>query len=140
MNVTPHFDTDEFASKDGTPYPAARVQTHLRPLCWEVLERIREEVDGPIEVISGYRTPARNRRVNGARASRHIEGDAADIRTKRLPAPKLHALILRMYAEGRLPLLGGLGRYVGFVHVDIRPTRHLVRWRGKRTVAQTVAT
>lgn len=44
------------------------------------LEKVRNIIDMPIFINSGYRSPEVNAFVNGARNSYHIQGLAADIR------------------------------------------------------------
>lgn len=144
VKITPHFSIKEFACKDGTPYPAKWIDWRLRPLCM-LLEIVRKNVGGPIVIVSGYRTADYNRRIHGARQSRHVEGDAADIQRPGMTATQLHARILALDLRGDgawlgavdVPgaWLGGLGLYPRWVHVDIRPTTRLVRWTGGRTIA-----
>lgn len=131
--VTPHFCLGEFSCHDagGTPYPGHWIEERLRPLC-ETLEMIREAVGGPVAILSGYRTEAYNRSIGGAKLSQHVQGRAADIRCARLKTPELHMLIDSLYRAGKLPHLGGLGRYVNFVHVDVRQGPRLARWTGTR--------
>jgi hypothetical protein len=102
-------------------YPREWVETRWRPLAL-MLDRIRDEWGSAIYVTpnGGYRSPAHNRRVDGKRRSQHLEGRAADIRPASGAPAALHAFILSMYQGGRLPELGGLGKYPLFVHVDTR--------------------
>lgn len=139
LRIMRHFRPEEFDCHDGTDYPAEWISTRLADLV-ETLDVIREAWGGPLSVVSGYRSPAWNERVGGAKASQHAEGRAADIR----PRPqldenyadtvmRLHALILELYRTRKLPLLGGLGVYPRWVHVDCRERPadgHLARWRG----------
>ena len=136
MDITQHFQASEFRCKDGTDYPAEWVQDRLTPLC-SMLEVIREAAGGrSITVICGYRTPNYNASLaaaghNVAASSFHMQGQAADIAAEGMAASDLHALIHLLYAQGRLPLLGGLGVYPGWCHVDIRQRPadgHLARW------------
>lgn len=129
--VTEHFDSKEFDCRDGTPYPAEWITPRLLPLC-KVLEVIRAHVNAPIAITSGYRTPAYNKKVGGARASQHMLGIAADIKVKGWSASRVHDLILKLYNENKLNMLGGLGSYPSFTHVDVRPSYRLVRWSGSR--------
>ena len=99
----------------------------------ETLEVIRVELGVSVTVLSGYRSPAYNKKIGGARASQHMEGHAADIKAKGLSAAKVHAAVLKLYNEDKLPHLGGLGSYPGFTHVDVRPGERLARWTGSRT-------
>ncbi len=129
MRVTDHFSTGEFACRDGRLYPDAWVQSRLVPLC-QTLEVIRAAIDKPIVIISGYRSPEHNAKVRGAKASQHMEGRAADIRVADLNAGALWAAIKGLHGQGALPNLGGLGRYTGWVHVDVRAGDHLAQWTG----------
>ena len=124
-------------------YPRNWVEERWRPLV-TMLDRIREAARCQITVTpnGGYRAPDHNRAVGGKRNSRHLYGDAADIRASKLTPKALHALILRLYKEGALKSLGGLGRYPGFVHVDTRPREPgqlLARWDGSKAEDQQIA-
>jgi uncharacterized protein YcbK (DUF882 family) len=81
--------------------------------------------EGPIEIISGYRSPKTNsmlaRMSDGvARNSFHTKGMAIDIRMQNTPLPQIHNVALMMRR-------GGVGYYPDsqFVHVDVGPVR---RW------------
>lgn len=138
IQITEHFSLDEFACHDGTAYPAKHIETRLRPLC-ETLEVIREAAGGrALRILSGYRTPEWNRKVEGSLRSQHVEGRAADIRHPTLVAGELHTLILQLYRAGKLPHLGGVGLYITFCHVDVRPIAdgRLRQWLGTRVGAR----
>lgn len=94
-------------------------------------ETIREVV-GPMLVLSGWRSDAYNRKIGGARASQHVPGRAGDFRTPGKSARYVHGVVLELYESGKLPHLGGLGLYPGFVHLDVRPGTRLARWTGSR--------
>jgi len=140
------FSIDEFRCHSGEPYPAAWADDRLQALC-NVLDTIRDAWEGPITVVCGYRTAAynaalaeasakRNGGVSGvAQNSQHIQGRAADVRPAAPTVERvreLHALVRRLFDEGKLPQLGGLGLYPGFVHVDVRAKQngHLATWGG----------
>jgi uncharacterized protein YcbK (DUF882 family) len=130
--ITPSFAVEEFACRDGSPYPKELIGSRLLPLC-QVLEVVREAAGGrPLRIISGFRSEAYNRKIGGARASQHVQGRAADIQHPKLTAGELHTLVLDLYRAGKLPHLGGLGAYVSFCHLDVRATDRLVRWSGSR--------
>jgi hypothetical protein len=114
------------------PYPSDYIETRGVPLA-ATFEDLRAELGGnPIRIVSAYRTPAYNAQVGGAKASQHVEGRALDIRHATLAPHQLHAAILELLAAGKLPLLGGLGHYATFVHMDVRPRvqGHVARWNG----------
>lgn len=140
--ITPHFRVSEFDCKDGTPYPEEWIESRLQPLA-NLLEEIRADVDMPIVVVSGYRSPAYNQRIKKRRgdksgvatSSQHVEGRAADISCPGIAVDELRDIILSMHRHGRLLGLGGVGFYPrsGWVHVDTfkAPDGHLRRWTGK---------
>lgn len=137
MQVTPHFSSREFDCHDGSLYPAEWIAERLVPLC-SMLEVIRGAMQAPITIVSGYRSTAYNaaraRNSSGvAKDSQHIHGRAADIRCAGIPSEELHAAITKLYKAGMLPQLGGLGRYRGWVHVDVREKvgGHLAQWTGE---------
>lgn len=84
MRLTEHFTLAELTESqvatrrriDNTPPP--RVIENLRRVA-ELLEEVRALVKRPVIVSSGYRSPALNVAVGGARKSAHVLGLAADI-------------------------------------------------------------
>jgi len=134
--LTQHFSLDELACHDGTPYPSEWIQDRLVPLV-AMLEVIRTACgDRVIYVVSGYRTEeytaalaASGHHVAGH--SQHVEGRAVDFKAEGMAASDVHARVEQLISDGRLPLCGGLGRYPGWTHVDIRPKPadgHVARW------------
>lgn len=88
-------------------------------------------ITAPIEILSGYRTPASNKRlrekgVPAARKSLHMEGKAADIRIKGLD-PAVLGNLVKSFRQG------GVGFYYrpssagGWIHVDTGLRR---TWKG----------
>lgn len=132
MKITEHFSVEEFACRDGTPYPAEWIETRLRPLC-EALEVIRAELGSPIRILSGYRSPAHNSKVGGAKQSQHMLGTAADIVCDRATPQKAYFVARRLYREGKIKI-GGAGLYASWIHLDVRPPKpdgSLYTWEGK---------
>lgn len=84
----------------------------VQPRLIDALQAIRDDV-GPVIVNSGFRHPAYNQTIGGATFSRHMYGDAADIRA---PAVSLSALGARCEAEGA----GYVQYYASHVHCDWR--------------------
>lgn len=96
-----------------------------------------------IDVHSGFRAPAHNRRIRrAAMDSQHQYGDAADVAIDANGDGKLTAMDSRMVGlaveivELKHPdLVGGLGVYTSghsstnYVHIDVRGRR--ARWRGR---------
>jgi zinc D-Ala-D-Ala carboxypeptidase len=91
----------------------------LRALCENVLQPLRDALNLPITVSSGFRCAALNRAVGGATHSQHMEGEAADIIC---PAMSTDALFKRML-ELNLPfdqLIYEGGKESVWVHVSFR--------------------
>jgi uncharacterized protein YcbK (DUF882 family) len=88
-----------------------------------LLDKIREAVGVPVQVLSGYRCPEHNKECGGVKDSQHMQRTAADIRAKGYTVEELAKV-----AEGAGA--DGVGRYVkqNFVHVDVRGFR--ARWNG----------
>ena len=122
--LSPAFRVREFRCRDGTD--TILIDEGLVVL----LQCIREHFGKPVTITSGYRTPAHNAKVGGAKSSQHLLGRAADIRVEGVSVEDVAA-----YAESLMPDWGGVGRYpvkagrtTGWVHVDTRADK--ARWRG----------
>jgi len=59
--------------------PSATAVAHLRQLCCEVVQPLRDHYGLPIAVRSGYRSEALNEALHGVGASLHLIGCAADL-------------------------------------------------------------
>ena len=85
MQLSKHFSLEEMtksqtASRKGIDNtPTQEVVENLKLLCENVLEYIRVRFGKPITVNSGYRGPALNKAIGGAKNSQHMTGQAADI-------------------------------------------------------------
>lgn len=115
------------------------------PLDWRrdravVLGMLFEAVRGllgglPLVILSGYRTEAYNSTLEGAASkSQHVQGRAIDLAHGKLSARDVFDRIREAQARGELPMLGGVGLYRTFVHIDTRPKvppGHLAVWTGK---------
>jgi uncharacterized protein YcbK (DUF882 family) len=128
--LTPHFTLDEFKCHDGTAVPADLVPNCLR-LATE-LEKLRETLGKPIAIMSGYRSPAYNKRVGGADKSEHMQAAAADIIVTGLSPLQVQDAILTLIKAGTM-YNGGVGIYDGWVHYDVGGKGR--RWDFRRTKA-----
>ena len=72
----------------------------------------------PVNINSGFRTASHNKKVGGAEQSQHLYGMAADIAVTGVKPEDVAD-----YAEKLLPGTGGIGRYKGFTHIDVRKTK-----------------
>lgn len=108
-DLSAHFSRHEFDSHDG-----ARAEPALELVA--ALEKLRAICGGrPLRIVSGYRSPAHNRAVHGARRSQHLFNRAADIE-------KGYATIDQATAAG-FTGIGWCGAWV--VHVDVRPGKRV---------------
>lgn len=59
--------------------PNSEIVKNLELLIYNILDPLREKYEKPIFVNSGYRSPALNKALKGAKKSQHMLGLAADI-------------------------------------------------------------
>ena len=84
----------------------------------DCLQALRDLIGKPMIVLSGYRSPEHNRRVGGARASKHMEGTAFDISMAN------HDPVAFEAAARKAGFLGfGFYPRSGFMHIDLGPAR-----------------
>ena len=84
----------------------------------DCLQALRDLLGKPMIVLSGYRSPEHNRRVGGARASKHMEGTAFDISMAN------HDPVAFEAAARKAGFLGfGFYPRSGFMHIDLGPAR-----------------
>ena len=94
---------------------------YVEPELITILQALRDTVNKPIKVTSGYRCPTHNKNIGGAAQSRHMQGQAADLLVSGMTPAAVAQVAARVGA-------GGIGIYKsGFTHVDIGPER---RWNG----------
>ncbi|SRR6056297_1496676 len=111
IKLSEHFHISEFVCTDPKDLPG---KVFLEMELVEKLERFRSLLKMPLVVTSGYRTAKWNRIVGGSPASRHLLGQAADIRMD------------GHYDKDRITVFAvnagfkGIGLYDGFIHLDIR--------------------
>ena len=99
----------------------------FKPQLVRLLKVIERKYGKRIMVTSGYRSPAHNRRVNGAPKSMHMACAAADIQVEGVSKWELASFVRS------LPGRGGVGTYchTKSVHVDVGPERDW-NWRCRR--------
>lgn len=123
MQLTKNFLITEFASKDGAYFPE-EVKENLKTLA-EQLEVLRLHFGKPITITSGYRSPAHNEKIGGAKNSYHTLGMAADIQIKDVSPKIVYNAIELLIKSGKMKE-GGLGLYNSWVHYDHRDKK--ARW------------
>lgn len=83
----------------------------------QVLDPIREYMDKPIFVNSGYRCPLLNKAVGGVAGSQHVLGQAADITTR----SRENDLIMERYIEENI-VFDQMIIYKNFIHISYKAT------------------
>lgn len=113
FNISKNFKLREFACKDGSNL--VKVDSELL----DKLQKLRDRINKPIIINSGYRTPEHNKKVGGASGSQHLLGKAVDIKVNGMTPTTL-----AKHAEA----VGfrGIGLYKTFIHVDTRAVK--ARW------------
>lgn len=107
--LSEHFKVKEFACKDGSD--TILIDQQLVYYC----EMIRQHFDKPININSGYRTPAHNAKTpDAASNSYHMYGKAADIKVSGIEIQREVADYARSIG------VKGIGTYSTFVHIDTR--------------------
>lgn len=86
-----------------------------------VLEDVRRHFGRPVKIMSGYRCLAHNKKVGGAKYSKHMRGTASDIIVEGISPAEVYDYLIHQY-----PDTFGIGRYDGFTHIDVREDR--ARW------------
>ena len=114
--IAPHFNLSEFAC------PCCQ-KVMIHPLLLLKLMALRDVLERPVSITSGYRCYNYNRKVGGVANSYHCIGMAADIQVK-----DINLIELLAYAEEID--FSGIGFYEKkhFLHLDVRPTQR-TRWR-----------
>ena len=116
MKLSEHFDSDEFKCKCGNCEQVLPPKELI-----DVLEDVREHFGKPVIIMSGYRCPAHNKAVGGARYSRHKKADAGDIKVKDTSPNEVQEYLTGKYTDKY-----GIGSYAYFTHIDIRKNK--ARW------------
>jgi len=130
--MTKNFKIQEFECKGNLKGCECKmpeeVYNNIKELA-ENLQIIRDELQEPIKINSGYRCEAYNRKIGGVKRSQHLKGKAADIRVKNLTPDEVATAIDKLQ-EGGFIKAGGLGRYNSFTHYDIRGRK--ARWDNRK--------
>lgn len=85
--ISKNFNYEEFEFSDkanelgiDNHIPSDKIRFAIRLLVLNILEPLRNIVQRPIILNSGYRCPALNKAIGGAKNSQHLIGEASDIR------------------------------------------------------------
>lgn len=120
MNLSAHFTLESLTHSqaaarlklDNTPPPEVLTQLHKTALG---LEMVRALVQCPVLVSSGYRSPAVNAAVGGARNSQHMLGCAADITAPDFGGP---ADLVRAIVRSQIPFDQCILEFGSWCHIS----------------------
>ena len=109
--ITRNFAREEFVCKCGCGLKA------INPAIVQRLQVIRDIVNLPVLILSGYRCKKHNEEIKGAKNSEHMNGNAVDFRIEDYSMQHL-AIMLTEWS-------GGFHFYSleNFIHVDIGQRR-----------------
>jgi uncharacterized protein YcbK (DUF882 family) len=121
-DLSKNFSRSEFACK-GTNCCGHSAPVH--PELISALQDLRDQLNLPLSITSGFRCNRHNESVGGAAQSFHTLGMAADVSCP----DGMTAEDLAQAAEA-IPAFqqGGIGIYPSWVHLDVRTTGK-ARWR-----------
>ena len=125
MKLTNNFSLHEFKCRDGSDVPEEYME-NVKELA-ENLQVLRDHIQKPITVISGYRSLSYNKKIDGAKKSQHLLAKAGDIIVKNMKPAEVKAEIEYLIKEGKMKK-GGVGLYTTFTHYDVRGFNR--RWYG----------
>lgn len=109
LKISKDFSLNEFHCKDGSFL--VKVDEKLV----DKLQQLRDMVEVPLTINSGYRTPEHNKNIGGSPKSQHMGGKAADISILNIPLP-----IETIAAFAETIGFTGIGMYDTFIHLDVR--------------------
>lgn len=91
------------------------------------LDTIRNHVGKPLIITSGIRCEEHNKKEGGAHYSRHLTGEAADIKIEGMTGTEIRVMLLELIKDFKIKD-GGIGTYKNIpniCHYDIGGSR---RW------------
>lgn len=110
--LSPHFSSKEFDCKCRN---ATCQDYQLDRKLIDVLEQVREHFNTAVMVTSGYRCPAHNAQIGGAKASFHMLGKAVDFVVKNKTITEVFEYLDQLYPQSL-----GLIDERSWVHLDTR--------------------
>ncbi|WP_016755819.1 D-Ala-D-Ala carboxypeptidase family metallohydrolase [Leptospira santarosai] len=123
MNLSKNFTLSELTvTGTGLPnVPDERQVVNLKRLCETILEPLRSAIGRPIQINSGYRSPAVNRKVKGSITSQHMAGEAVDICISGMNTLDVVKMIANLNLPFHQLINEGTTTGVTWVHVSVAP-------------------
>lgn len=122
--IARNFRVREFQCKDGTD------KVLIDDKLIDLLQKIRDHFAAPVTITSAYRTAAHNKAVGGSTYSKHMSGQAADIKVSGVSPKEVARYCERIGVKG-------IGLYSSFTHVDTRSVKSYWKHRDGTSVTVT---
>ena len=127
MKLTNNFTLEELIkSETAEKYhldntPSEEGIQKLKRLAETILQPIRDELQTPIRISSGYRSPEVNAKVGGVKTSQHCLSEAVDLTLGTKNRNKiLFSVIVRMIKEGKIKVGQLIDEYnYSWIHVSM---------------------
>lgn len=121
MEISKNFSLSEFTKSatadklniDNSKVPEY-VKNNIKELVYQVLQPLRDYIDKPITINSGYRCLKLNAAVGGVPTSQHVQGQAVDIKVDGLSSFEIAQAVLDLHLPYDQLIL-----YNDFVHISI---------------------
>jgi len=124
----------DYGARNGIPNtPGPEEVRNLQALCANILQPMRDILDRPIVVTSGYRSPDVNAGIGGSKSSQHMKGQAADIHVPGMPVAELFHFII----EKEFPYDQVIEEFERWVHVSYVPNGRGDKYLARRENGQT---
>jgi hypothetical protein len=128
MQLTKHFTLNEFTKSqtaerlgiDNTP--PQDIIPKLSFIATQILEPLREKIDKPIVITSGYRCPELSVSIGSSQKSQHCKGEAVDIEAFGMSTLNLAEMVINHFEFDQVILecykKGDMNS--GWVHVSLK--------------------
>ena len=103
MQLTKHFSLREFTKSQTAErmgidnYPPEDIIPKLSFIATQILEPLREKIDKPIIITSGYRCPELSKAIGSSKNSQHCKGEAVDIEAFGMSTLNLAEMIINHF-------------------------------------------
>ena len=92
------------------------VKNNIKEMVHQVLQPLRDKLNKPIHINSGYRCLKLNEAVGGVPTSQHVQGQAVDITVEDMNSYEVAKAVMELYLPFDQMIL-----YNDFVHISISP-------------------
>lgn len=121
MKISKNFRMKEFTrSKKATELKIDNgkvpefVKNNIKELVFQVLQPLRDAIDKPIIINSGYRCLKLNTAVGGVPTSQHVQGQAVDMKVDGMTSYEIAQAVLDLHLPYDQMIL-----YDDFIHISI---------------------